>query len=86
MIVIPVIANLVISTVIAMLAVATGTTDLAGGLTLGVVLGVGFSVGRTALDAVFDPMKPRPWTWFAITSLYHFVAVVVVAVIVSVWV
>jgi hypothetical protein len=84
--VIPFIAYLVISAGIGMLAAATGSADVTTGVTLGVVLGLAFAVGRTAVDAVFDPNKPQRWTWFAITAGYHLIAIVVIAVLVSVWV
>jgi hypothetical protein len=82
----PLIAYLVISAGIGMLAAATGSTDVTGGLTLGVVLGLAFAVGRTAVDAIFDPNRPQRWTWFAITAGYHFIAIVIIAVLLSVWV
>jgi hypothetical protein len=84
--VLPLIAYLVISAGIGMLAAATGSTDVTGGLTLGVVLGLAFAVGRTAVDAIFDPNRPQRWTWFAITAGYHFIAIVIIAVLLSVWV
>jgi hypothetical protein len=84
--VLPLLFYLVISAGIAMLAAATGSADVTGGLTLGVVLGLAFAVARTAVDAVFDPNRPQRWTWFAITAGYHFIAIVGIAVLVSVWV
>jgi hypothetical protein len=82
---IPLVAYLVMAAATAMLAAATGSTDVQGGLTLGVVIGVAFALGRTAVDAAFDPHKPQKWVWFAVTSGYHLVGIVLVAIIVSVW-
>jgi hypothetical protein len=39
----------------------------------------------TATDAVFDPNKPRPWTWFAISGAYHVVSLLIVGVLVAIW-
>jgi hypothetical protein len=52
---------------------------------LGLVVGVGFAGTLTAVDAAFDPNKPRPWTWFAISGAYHLVGLLIVAVLVSIW-
>jgi hypothetical protein len=86
MIVVPLLAYVVIAAVIGMIAAVAGSGDLTSGLTLGLVLGIGFAVARTAGDAVFDPHKSQRGIWFAITAGYHFVATVIVAVLVSVWV
>jgi hypothetical protein len=42
-------------------------------------------VTLTAVEAVFDPNKPQPWTWFGISASYHFIGLLIVAVLVSVW-
>lgn len=69
----------------ALLANATGATDVGGGLALGLVVGIGYGLALTAYEAVFDPNKPGPWVWFAISGAYHLVGLVIVAVIVSAW-
>ena len=68
-----------------MLAAATGSETIGEGLVLGLVVAIGYALMVTAVDAVFDPNKPRPWVWFAISGAYHLVGLVIVAVIVSVW-
>ncbi len=68
-----------------LLAVATGTDTLAEGVILGLVVGVGYALTVTATDAVFDPNKPRPWTWFAISGAYHVVSLLIVGVLVAIW-
>ena len=50
---------------------------------LGLVVGI--SVMHALGGAVFDPNKPEPWTWFAITDGYHAVGQMIVAVLVSGW-
>lgn len=68
-----------------MLAVATGSDSIGEGLLLGLVVGVGYALVITAIDATFDPNKPQPWIWFAISGGYHLLGLVIVAVLVSVW-
>lgn len=81
----PALAYTVIAVAIALLARATGSDDVGTGIVLGLVVGVGISVMHTLGDAVFDPNKPEPWTWFAITAGYHAIGQLIVAVLVSVW-
>lgn len=82
---IPLLAYIVAAGATAMLAVATGSIDVSGGLVLGLVLGVGMAGAINAVNAAFDPQKPEPWTWFAITAGYHLIGLVITAVIVSAW-
>ena len=81
----PALAYTVIAIAIGFLARATESNDVGTGLVLGLVVGVGISVMHTLGDAVFDPNKPEPWTWFAITAGYHAVGQLIVAVVVSAW-
>ena len=83
--VVPALSYLVISTAVAMLASATATDTFGEGVVLGLVIGVGLAAMHTLGDAVFDPNKPQPYTWFAITAAYHLLGILVVAVLVSVW-
>lgn len=83
---IPAVAYLVTAVATAMLAAASGSDNLESGLILGLVVGIGYALARTAVDATFTPNLPQPWVWFAITGSYHLVGLIIVAVIVSVWV
>ena len=83
--VVPAIAYTVTAVAIGMLARATGSDDVGTGVVLGLVVGIGIAVMHTLGDAVFDPNKPEPWTWFAITGGYHAIGQLIVAVIVSAW-
>ena len=67
------------------LAAATGTDTLGEGLVLGLVVAIGYALMVTSIDAVFDPNKPQPWLWFAISGAYHLVGLLIVAVLVAVW-
>lgn len=82
---VPLVAFLVMAIATAMIAKATGSQGFGDGLMLGVVIGVGYAVAHTLVDATFDPMKPQPWTWFVINASYHALGLIVVAVLVSVW-
>lgn len=84
--VIPAVAYFVMAVAVGMLAAAAGSDTLESGLVLGLVVGVGFALARTAVDATFTPKLPQPLVWFWITGLYHVVGLVIVAVLVSVWV
>lgn len=68
-----------------MLAAATNSDEVGEGIILGLVVGIGYALMITAVDAVFDPNKPKPWVWFAISGAYHLIGLVIVAVLVSVW-
>jgi hypothetical protein len=81
----PAVLYLIASAVTAMLAKATGTDTVSEGVILGLMVGVGYALTVTATDAVFDPNKPKPWTWFAISGAYHVVALVLVGMIIGAW-
>lgn len=83
--IVPLVTYLVIATAIAMLASATGSDTFGEGIVLGLLIGVGLSAMHTLGDAVFDPNKPQPYTWFAITAAYHLIGILIVSVLVSIW-
>jgi hypothetical protein len=80
----PLLADLVATVALAMLAEATGSTTLGHGIILGLVVGVGFAVTLFAVEAVFGN-RPKPGTWFAITAAYSLIGIVIASVIVTVW-
>jgi hypothetical protein len=83
--VVPLITYLVIAIAIALLAAASGTDTLGEGIVLGLVIGIGLAAMHSLGDAVFDPNKPSPYTWFAITATYHVVGILIVSVLVAIW-
>ncbi len=70
---------------IALVAEATGSDSFGDGIVLGLVTGVGLAAMALLVTGFFDPKKPRPMVWVAITSGYHVVGLAIVAVIVSLW-
>lgn len=83
--VVPLAVYVVAAVATALLAGATGSDTFGEGIVLGLVVGIGFAVPLTVTEAVFDPNKPAPWTWWIITAAYHVVGLLLVAVLVSVW-
>ena len=81
---VPLVAAFVTTTVVAMLARATGSTTFGEGIVLGLLLGVGFAVAFYAVEATFGN-RPQPGTWFVITALYQLVGMMIATVIVTVW-
>lgn len=81
----PFITCLVATIATAMLAVATGSDTVAEGISLGLVTGVGLVGSALFVTGFFDPKKPQPMVWFAVTGSYHLVGLLVASVIVSVW-
>jgi hypothetical protein len=81
----PAIFYLIASAATALLAKATSTDTVQEGVVLGLVVGVGYALTVTATDAVFDPNKPKPWTWFAISGAYHVVSLILVGMIIGAW-
>ena len=76
---------LVAAVATAILAAATGSDTFGEGIFLGLVVGIGYALVLTAVNAVFDPNMPRPWVWFAISGAYNLIGLVIVAVLVSIW-
>ena len=84
-IVVPLVFYIVAAAATGMLAAATGSIDLGGGIVLGIVLGAGYALTLMGVTAAFDPQKPQPWTWFVVSGGYHFVGLLVTAIVVSAW-
>ncbi|HET6744893.1 MAG TPA: DUF1761 domain-containing protein [Candidatus Limnocylindria bacterium] len=82
---VPFVAYLGMAIATALLAAATGSDTFGEGIVLGLVVGVGFATMHSVVDATFDPNRPQPWTWFAITASYNLIGLMIVAVLVSIW-
>lgn len=80
----PLLAYLVATVALAMLAEATGSSTLGHGIILGVVVGVGFGLTLYAVEATFGS-RPKPGSWFLISGAYQLIGIVVASVIVTVW-
>lgn len=81
----PLLTSLVASIALALLAEATRADGAGDGLILGLVVGLGIAGSVLLLTAVFDPKKPEPRTWFAITGGYHIAGLTLASVIISAW-
>ncbi len=84
-IVLPIVAFLVTAIALGMLAAASGTDTLGEGLVLGLVVGVGVAAALTLVTAAYDPISPKPMTWFWVTGGYHLVGIVVASAIIGAW-
>lgn len=83
--VLPILAFLVTAIALGMLAASTGTDTLAEGIVLGLVAGVGVATMITLVTAAYDPISPKPMTWFFVTGGYHLVGILTASAIISVW-
>ena len=81
----PLVGALVASIATAMLAAATRSDTVGEGITLGLVVGIGFAASIVGVTGVFESNKPQPSTWAIITAGYHVLGLLVAAVIVSAW-
>jgi hypothetical protein len=83
--VVPLVAFLVMAATTGLIAGAAGAEGFGDGIVLGLVIGIGYAMAHTLVDATFDPLKPKPWTWFVINGSYHALGLLIAAVLVSVW-
>lgn len=81
----PFVTCLIASIATGLLAAATDTDTVAEGLVLGLITGVGLAGSALFVTGYFDPKKPQPMTWFAITGGYHLVGLLIASLIISVW-
>jgi uncharacterized protein DUF1761 len=81
----PLTTCIVTTIAVAMLAAATGTDTFAEAIVLGLVAGVGLAGTALLVTGFFDPKKPQPMVWVAITSGYHVVGILIIAIIVALW-
>ncbi|MCI0583646.1 MAG: DUF1761 domain-containing protein [Chloroflexi bacterium] len=83
--VVPFLLYLAAGIAMALLAAATGTDTLTEGIVLGLVTGLGFALPMVGVEATFDPNKPRPLTWFGITTAYHLIGFVILGAVIGAW-
>ncbi|MGH2604386.1 MAG: DUF1761 domain-containing protein [Dehalococcoidia bacterium] len=81
----PLVTTFVSSIAIAMLAAASQTDTFVEGLVLGVVTGLGIAGAIMFITGYFEPKKPQPMIWAAITGGYHLAGLLIVSVILAVW-
>jgi MFS superfamily sulfate permease-like transporter len=83
--VIPAVLYLIAGIATALLAAATATDTLSEGVVLGLITGLGYALPMVGVEATFDPNKPKPLVWFVITTAYHLIGFVVLAVVIAIW-
>ena len=81
--VIPVVTCLVMVTAIALLAAALGAEGIGEGVTLGLVVAIGFAVPLLLTTAAFEFQKPQPFTWGLIDASYHAVGLTIAGAIIG---
>ncbi len=81
----PLVTCLLSAVALAMLAEATGSTTVGEGLALGLVVAIGIAAAIVVVTGWFDPKKPQPMVFAAITAGYHVLGLLITAVIVSAW-
>ena len=81
----PLLTCLLATVAVAVLARATGAEGVGQGVALGLLTGVGIAGAALFVTGYFDPHKPKPMVWFAITGGYHVAGLLLASVIVTVW-
>jgi hypothetical protein len=81
----PLVTNLVSTIALAMLAYASDTNTVAGGLVLGLVVGIGVAAAAIMATGFFDPQKAAPITFAGINAAYHVVGLAVAGMIIGAW-
>ncbi len=81
----PLLTCLISSIAVAVLAEASGTNTFGEGLVLGLVVGVGIAAAVCFVTGFFDPKKPQPMVYAAITAGYHVVGLTVASAIIGAW-
>jgi hypothetical protein len=81
--VIPLITCLVMVTALALLAAAIAVESIGEGITLGLVVGIGFAVPLLLTTAAFEFAKPQPFTWGLIDASYHAVGLTIAGAIIG---
>ena len=69
----------------ALLVQATGTDTLSEGVTLGLVLGIGFAGAVLLVTAAFEINKPSRYVWGLIDASYHVLGILIASVILALW-
>ena len=81
--VIPAVTCLVMVIALALLAAALGVESVGEGITLGLVIGIGFAVPLLLTTAAFEFQKPQPFTWGLIDASYHAVGLAITGAIIG---
>ena len=79
----PIVSVLIAVLATAMIAKATGTDTLGEGLTLGLIVGIGYAGAILLSAAAFEFSKPNRWLWGLIDASYHVVGLVIAGIILA---
>ena len=75
-------AAFVIASVLALTLLATRANGIGGGIIVAVILWIGFTAATIGVNMTFER---RPLTLFGIETGYHLSAILVYAIILSIW-
>jgi hypothetical protein len=81
----PLVTCLVSTVAVAMVAEASGTDTFGEAIVLGIVTGLGLAGMALLVTGFFDPKKPQPMVWVAVTAGYHLLGMLAISVIVALW-
>jgi hypothetical protein len=79
--IVPIVTSFVSVLTTALLAQATGTDTLTEGVTLGLLVGIGYAAVILLNTAAFEFAKPNRTLWGVIDATYHVIGLVIAAVI-----
>jgi hypothetical protein len=81
----PWVGSVLSAVALGMLAEASGADTLEEGISLGLVVAIGFAISIAFVTAQFESQKPKPMVWGAVNAGYHLVGNLVAAIIVASW-
>jgi hypothetical protein len=79
----PIVSALIAVVATAMLAKATATDTLGEGLTLGLIVGIGYAFAILLTTAAFELTKPNRWLWGLIDASYHVIGLAIAGAIIG---
>jgi hypothetical protein len=80
----PLIGCIVATFAVSLLVNAIGTASLFDAVALGAIIGVGFALPVSTVNAI-TPRIPRPLLYGTVTGMYHTAGIVIVALILTFW-
>ena len=81
--IVPIATSFVAVVATALIAAATGTDTLTEGVTLGLVVGIGYALTLILTTAAFEFAKPNQWTWGVIDASYHVIGLLIAGIVIA---